>query len=110
MSFYRGNKTIFEILRENALQKQSARHSSSHLVYMASAYIAQCTLHSAPVPANAPASSPVHFILHIKHCTLHAIHLYQILHIYNFTLKPSNNCLSGTHNLHGKINIKIYCK
>ena len=30
-----GNKTNYEILRENALQKQSARHSSSHLVYMA---------------------------------------------------------------------------
>ena len=33
---YRGNKIFFEILRENALQKQSARLSSYYLVYMAS--------------------------------------------------------------------------
>ena len=36
-SSYRRNETISEILRENSLQKQSARHSCSYLVYMASA-------------------------------------------------------------------------
>ena len=39
MSSYRGNKTISEILRVSALQKQSAQHSSSYLVYMASIYV-----------------------------------------------------------------------
>ena len=38
MSSYRGIKTISEILRVNALQKRSALHSSSYLVYMASVY------------------------------------------------------------------------
>ena len=33
-SSYRGNKTISEILRVNALQKQSARHPSSFLVFL----------------------------------------------------------------------------
>ena len=36
LSSYRGNKAISEILRKNALQKQSVRVYSSYLVYMAS--------------------------------------------------------------------------
>ena len=35
---HRGNKTISEILRENALQKHAAQHSSSYLVKMASVW------------------------------------------------------------------------
>ena len=37
-------------------------------------HTAQCTLYT--LPANAPASVPVHFILHIEHRTLHVIQLY----------------------------------
>ena len=44
-----------------------------------------CTLHAADstvhtAPEHVPA--PVHFILHIEHCTVHTTHLYCMLHAY----------------------------
>ena len=57
-------------------------------------HTAQCTLCTVPAPANAPETASVHFILHIEHFALHAIHLYCMLHIYDFTLKHHKICLS----------------
>ena len=54
---YQGNKTISNILRVNALQKQSARHSSSYLVYMASAYCAGCRRRSFQIQLHQQAKS-----------------------------------------------------
>ena len=39
-------------------------------------HTAQCIKHTAPTPANAPESAPVHFMPHIAHCTLHTIQVY----------------------------------
>ena len=55
-------------------------------------HTAHCTLHIAnitgPGPAHEP--SPVHFILHIEHCTLRTTGLHCMLNIYLFTLqKPT---------------------
>ena len=52
-------------------------------------HAAQCTLRTAPAPANAPEYKHIHFILHIEHCTLHTTCLYCNLQMYNFTLQTS---------------------
>ena len=49
--------------------------------------LAHCTLNTAPEPALA--SVPVHFILHIEHCTLHTTYLCCMLHIYHITPSQS---------------------
>ena len=64
----------------------------------------QCKLQTVPVPSNGPAIAPVHFILYIEHCTLQALQLHYMLHIYHFTSKI---CLSGPQDLHGKITLNI---
>ena len=69
-------------------------------------HAAQCTQHTAPANWNAPEPEPVHFILHIKNCTLHAIHLYYMLQNFHFALQTSKICMSGTQDLHGKIYLK----
>ena len=48
------------------------------------------------------------FILKTEHYTLHTTCLYCLLHIYPFTLQTSKICLSGTKDLHGKINLNLW--
>ena len=45
-------------------------------------HTAHCTVCTAPEPIPAPEIAPLHFILHIKHCTVHNRHLYFTLHTY----------------------------
>ena len=68
---------------------------------------AQCTLRTAPAPANAPKSEHVHFILHIEHWTLHTMCLYCILKMYHFPLQTIKICLSWSQDLHGKIYLDL---
>ena len=58
--------------------------SSSHCTL----HTAQCTLQTAPAPANARECEHVHFILNIEHSKLHTC-LYWIYQIYHFTLHTS---------------------
>ena len=71
-------------------------------------HTAQCTLRTAPAPANDPESEHLHFILHIKHCTLHIMCLYCILQSYHFTLQASKISLSRSQDLRGKIYLDTF--
>ena len=61
-------KKILILLKLLSLHLWQAAHCKLHN--------AKCTVDTAPAPANAPVSAPVHFILHIEHSTFHAKHLY----------------------------------
>ena len=64
------------------------------LHYITSLHTAQCTLHTAPASASAPApeSKYMHSIIHIEHCTLHTMYLYCTFQMYHFTLQTSKIC------------------
>ena len=71
-------KILFILFQTLNLHLWQAAHYTLHT--------AQCTLRTAPAPANAPESEHVHFILHIENCTLRNTDLYCNLQIYHFTL------------------------
>ena len=78
----------------------STANSSAHCTL----HTAQCTLRTAPAPANAPESEHVHFILLIENCTLHNTDLYCILETYTVKI---NICLCWSQDLHGKMYLGV---